>query len=136
MKLLPIDVRRAEPVSRSDQPHARVRRCLGIVVICCSAMAGLSRAQDDWTDTRDRFICRSSSEVREIKTYVSNAPQGDAEESFGCRVDYIKNGTTRTIWSSRSSRSYCDGKAAKLAAMLEATHFSCERLDSRSSDKH
>jgi hypothetical protein len=99
-------------------------------------MAGLSPAQDDWTDTRDRFICKSSSEVREIKTYVSNAPHGDAEESFGCRVDYIKNGTTRTIWSSRSSRTYCDGKAAKLAANLEATHFSCERLDARSSDKH
>src|SRR6202789_3430545 len=106
---------------------------LGIVVICCSVTVGFARAQDD---TRDRFICKSSSEVREIKTYVSNAPHGDAEESFGCRVDYIKNGTTRTIWSSRSSRTYCDGKAAKLAANLEATHFSCERLDARSSDKH
>jgi len=99
-------------------------------------MAGLTRAQDDRTDTRDRFICKSSSEVREIKTYVSNAPNGDAEESFSCRVDYIKNGTPRTIWSSRSSRSYCDGKAAKLAAMLEARHFSCERLDVRPSDRH
>jgi hypothetical protein len=136
MKLLPIDVRRAEPVGRAGQSHARARNCLGIIVLCCSAMTGLTRAQDDWTDTRDRFICKSSSEVREIKTYVSDAPHGDAEESFGCRVDYIKNGTTRTIWSSRSSRSYCDGKAAKLAAMLEARHFSCERLDSRPSDKH
>ena len=127
MKLLPIDVRRAESVSRSDRPHARVRHCLGFVVICCSVTTGLSRAQDDW-GTRDRFICKSSSEVREIKTYVSN--------SFGCRVDYIKNGTPQTIWSSRSSRSYCDGKAAELAAKLEASHFSCELLDSRPSDKH
>ena len=136
MKLLPIDVSRAEPVGRSDQPHARARRCLGIVVICCSAMAGLSPAQDDWTDTRDRFICKSSSEVREIKTYVSNARDGDAEAGLSCRVDYIKNGTTQTMWSSRSNRSFCDGKAAKLAAKLEASHFSCEQLDSRRSDKN
>ena len=135
MKLLPIDVRRAASASRSDHPHARVRHYLGIVVICCSVTAGLSRAQDDW-GTRDRFICKSSSEVREIKTYVSNAPDGDAQGSVGCRVDYIKNGTTQTIWSSRSSRSYCDGKAAELAAKLEASHFSCELLDLRPSDKH
>ena len=109
---------------------------LGIAVICYSVTAGFARAQDDSTDTRDRFICRSSSEVREIKTYVSNAPQGDAEEGLSCRVDYIKNGATRIVWSSRSNRSFCDGKAAKLAARLEASHFSCERLDSRRSDKN
>jgi hypothetical protein len=106
---------------------------LGIVVICCSVTAGFVRAQDD---TRDRFICKSSSEVREIKTYVSNAPHGDAEAGLSCRVDYIKNGTTQTMWSSRTNRSFCDGKAAKLAAKLEASHFSCEQLDSRRSDKN
>ena len=106
---------------------------LGIVVICCSVTAGFVRAQDD---TRDRFICKSSSEVREIKTYVSNARDGDAEAGLSCRVDYIKNGTTQTMWSSRSNRSFCDGKAAKLAAKLEASHFSCEQLDSRRSDKN
>jgi hypothetical protein len=106
---------------------------LGIVVICCSVTAGFVRAQDD---TRDRFICKSSSEVREIKTYVSNAPHGDAEAGLSCRVDYIKNGATQTMWSSRTNRSFCDGKAAKLAAKLEASHFSCEQLDSRRSDKN
>src|SRR3984957_9118920 len=106
---------------------------LGIVVLCCSGTAGFVRAQGD---PRDRFICKSSSEVREIKTYVSNAPHGDAEAGFSCRVDYIKNGTTQTMWSSRTNRSYCDGKAAKLAAKLEASHFSCEQLDSRRSDKN
>jgi hypothetical protein len=106
---------------------------LGIVVICCSVTAGFAGAQDD---TRDRFICKSSSEVREIKTYVSNARDGDAEAGLSCRVDYIKNGTTQTMWSSRSNRSFCDGKAAKLAAKLEASHFSCEQLDSRRSDKN
>ena len=108
---------------------------LGVVVICCSVTVESVRAQDDSTDTRDRFICRSSSEVREIKTYVSNAPHGDAENGLSCRVDYIKNGATQTMWSSRNNRSFCDGKAAQLAAKLEASHFSCERLDSRRSDK-
>ena len=136
MNCFPIDVVSRQVVRRPELPHARVGHCLGIVVICCSMMAGIARAQEDWTDTRDRFICRSSSEVREIKTYVSNAPHGVAEAGFGCRVDYIKNGTTQTVWSSRTSRSYCDGKAAKLAARLETEHFSCERLDSQRSDKH
>jgi hypothetical protein len=106
---------------------------LGIVVICCSVTAGFAGAQDD---TRDRYICKSSSEVREIKTYVSNESHGDVEDGLSCRVDYIKNGTTQTMWSSRSNRSFCDGKAAKLAAKLEASHFSCEQLDSRPSEKH
>jgi hypothetical protein len=106
---------------------------LGIVVICCSVTAGFARSQDD---TRDRFICKSSSEVREIKTYVSDVSHGDAEAGLSCRVDYIKNGTTQTMWSSRSNRAFCDGKAAKLAAKLEASHFSCEQLDSRRSDKN
>ena len=109
---------------------------LGIVVIGCSATAISARAQDDSTQTSDRFICKSSSEVREIKTYVSSGSRGDTEAGLSCRVDYIKNGTTQTMWSSRSNRSFCDGKAAKLAAKLEASHFSCERLDSPRPDKN
>jgi hypothetical protein len=91
-------------------------------------------AQDDWAATRESFLCKSNTEVREIKTYVSNASGADAM-ARGCRVDYIKNGMTQTIWSSRSSRSYCDGKASRLAARLEASHFSCSPLRLQRSDE-
>jgi hypothetical protein len=100
----------------------------GTVIIFCSAMAGATHAQDDWTNTRDSFICRSSTEIREIKTYIS-------ENGPSCRVDYIKHGTTQTIWSSSTNRSYCDGKASNLAARLGAGNFSCKPLHLQGSDK-
>jgi hypothetical protein len=91
-------------------------------------LAGSARAQDDWATTRESFLCKSNTEVREIKTYISNSSDSDLAIARGCRVDYIKNGMTKTIWSSRTSRSYCDGKASHLAARLEASHFSCSPL--------
>lgn len=97
--------------------------------------AGGAGAQDDWATTRESFLCKSNTEVREIKTYVSNASGGDLATARGCRVDYIKNGMTQTIWSSHSSRSYCDGKASRLAKRLEASHFSCSPLRLQRSDE-
>ena len=79
----------------------------GAVLISCLVAAGSARAEDDWATTRESFLCKSSTEVREIKTY-SNSSDTDHAAARGCRVDYIKNGTTQTIWSSRSSRSFCD----------------------------
>jgi hypothetical protein len=104
----------------------------GAVLISCLVAAGSPRAQDDWATTRESFLCKSNTEVREIKTYISNSLDGNAR---GCRVDYLKNGTTQTIWSSRTSRSYCDGKASHLAAKLEASHFSCSQLRLQRSDE-
>jgi hypothetical protein len=104
-------------------------------VIACLIAAGDARAQDDWLTTRESFLCKSNTEVREIKTYVSNTSDADRAIARGCRVDYIKNGTTQTIWSSRTNRSYCDGKASQLAARLEASHFSCSPLHLQRSDE-
>jgi hypothetical protein len=92
-------------------------------------------ADDDWTTTSESFICRSSTEVREIKTYVGAA--AEAAVRHGCRVDYVRNGSTRTLWSSVTEKSYCNGKASALATKLEASHFSCQPLhpDGSSKDK-
>jgi len=97
--------------------------------------AGSAGAEDDWTTTRESFLCKSNAEVREIKTYISNSSDSDLAMARGCRVDYIKNGMTKTIWSSRTSRSYCDGKASRLAARLEASHFSCSPLRLQRTDE-
>ena len=106
----------------------------GAVLISCLVAAGGARAQDDWATTRESFLCKSNTEVREIKTYVSNSSESDLAIAHGCRVDYIKNGMTQTIWSSRTIRSFCDGKASRLAARLEASHFSCSPLRLQRSD--
>jgi hypothetical protein len=86
-------------------------------------LASATYAQDDAAESRESVICKSSNEVREINTYRS-APGG----APGCRVEYIKNGANRTLWTSTTSRSYCDAKASSLVATLEADHFSCQRL--------
>jgi hypothetical protein len=101
------------------------------VFISCLAVAGAIRAQDDWADGRDSFICRSSTEVREIKTYVSNAPHTASKEDLSCRVDYVKDGRTQTVWTSHTNRSFCDSKASDLAAKLEQSNFSCKPLHAR-----
>jgi hypothetical protein len=107
----------------------------GIALVVCLVAAGTARPEDDWAATRESFICRSSTEVREIKTYISNSPDSDRVDAHGCRVDYIKNGTTQTLWSSRTSRSFCDGKASQLAARLKRGNFSCDLLRSQRSDE-
>src|ERR1700688_2885748 len=109
-------------------PRQVTGACRGAAVIACLIAAGNARAQDDWLTTRESFLCKSNTEVREIKTYISNSSDGDLATARGCRVDYIKNGMTKPIWSSRTSRSYCDGKASRVAAKLEASHFSCSPL--------
>jgi hypothetical protein len=101
---------------------------LGAAVIGGWALAGAAPAQDDWSTTAESFICRSSSEVREIKTYVSRQTAGGGALPVGCRVDYIKNGRTRRLWSSTTSRAYCHGKASSVVARLTAIHFQCEPL--------
>jgi hypothetical protein len=107
----------------------------GAVLISCLVAAGSTRAQDDWATTRESFLCKSNTEVREIKTYISNSSDSDRAIAHGCRVDYFKNGMTQTIWSSRTNRSFCDGKASQLAARLEASHFSCSPLRLQRSDE-
>ena len=116
-------------------PRQVIGACRGAAVIACLIAAGSARAQDDWLTTRESFLCKSNSEVREIKTYISNSSVADRAVAHGCRVDYIKNGTTQTIWSSRTDRSYCDGKASQLAAKLEGSHFSCSPLHLQRSDE-
>ena len=102
---------------------------LGAVPLACLAMAGAAMAEEEWTNAPESYICRSNSEVREIKTYVSAAARGDAQSGgLLCRVDYIKNGATQTIWSSRNSSSYCGARASELVAKLESGNFSCKPL--------
>jgi hypothetical protein len=102
---------------------------LARILAGCLGVAGGAAAQDDWTNTNQSFICRSSTEIREIKTYVADATPGDASAGFICRVDYVKNGTTQTIWSSHSAQAFCETKAADLAARLQAAGtFTCKPL--------
>lgn len=86
------------------------------------------QAQEDWTNSTESYLCKSSAEVREVRTYWREAsPEHPGELS--CRVDYVRAGAIQTVWSAHRGRAYCDAKASELVAKLTAGgQFSCERL--------
>lgn len=95
-------------------------------VLAWCVLATAAQAEDEAPNASETYMCKSSNEVREINVYRTESSQGG--DAGHCRIDYIKNGATRTVWSAATRKSYCDGKAAKLIAILESSHFSCQRL--------
>jgi hypothetical protein len=86
------------------------------------------QSQEDWTSSTAGYLCKSSSEVREVRTYWRENP-GEQPDALSCRVDYLKGGTAQTLWSSHHGRAYCDDKASELVAKLTAGgEFRCEQL--------
>lgn len=83
-----------------------------IAAVMCTPMLRAAPAADSLT------VCRSAVESREIRIHR----QADG----GCRVDYVKDGSTRTLWSARGDPLYCDSRAAELAARLERGGLNCE----------
>jgi hypothetical protein len=136
----------------------RALRCM----VALTLLQGAVHAQDDWVSSTHSYLCKSSTEVREVRSYwrgqseapaknaVANAAakasarasatasataSTDASASaaagaLSCRVDYLKAGTTQTLWSAHHGRAYCDDKAAALVSKLTAAgEFRCERLN-------
>jgi len=101
---------------------------LGLGAVAC-AWSLCARAQTDWTSEAQSYLCKSSTEVREIRTYWREAAPAGQADAATCRVDYLKSGGTQTLWTARHDRAYCDGKAAALVAKLTASGtFHCQRL--------
>ncbi len=113
------------------------RPCVWLIMMTALApSAALVRAEEgDWMNSRESYLCKSSDEVREIRTYVRAAPAGSAGATAACRVDYLKGGVTRTLWSAHGGRAYCVDRAAQLLATLEASHFACQRLRNGAADE-
>lgn len=89
---------------------------------------GNVQAQEEWTSSTESYLCKSSTEVREVRTYTNESAAEDPD-ALSCRVDYLKSGATQTLWSAHHGRAYCDDKASELVAKLTAGgQFSCERL--------
>ncbi len=49
----------------------------------------------------------------------------DRQPRGSCRVDYTKDGVTKTVWSSVTSHSYCVKQATALVTKLVESHYSC-----------
>jgi len=52
---------------------------------------------------------------------IYRAPDGPQR----CRVDYTREGKTRSLWSAGHDYSYCVRKALVIVGLLEQVHFKC-----------
>ncbi len=91
----------------------------------------LARAQAAPLDARnlapqEQFVCRlAGSSDRRIGIY---RPSSGSQR---CRVDYTRDGKTRSLWSSGHDYEYCVRKALKIVALLEGVNFKCSPQTSK-----
>ena len=95
-----------------------------LICILCLAAAGASSAQAQM-QPQEEFICMSGPVKRAVTILKVNA-LSDRRESGGCRVDYTKDGETRTVWTSQKDYAYCVAKALSLVTKLVEGNFSCK----------
>jgi hypothetical protein len=73
------------------------------------------------TQSHEEFICTFGSNKRVVSLIKADATR----EPKTCRVDYTRNGHTKTVWSSKTGYAYCAAKAAALVTKLAEGHYSC-----------
>jgi hypothetical protein len=68
---------------------------------------------------QEQFICRlPGTSDRQIGIY---RPGGARR----CRVDYTRDGRTRSLWSSGHDYQFCVSKALEIVGLLESVDFNC-----------
>ena len=69
---------------------------------------------------QEQFICHlPGTSDRRIGIY---RPSGGSQR---CRVDYTRDGKTRSLWSSRHDYGFCVRKALEIVGLLEGVNFKC-----------
>jgi len=69
---------------------------------------------------QEQFICRlPGTSDRRIGIY---RPPGGPQR---CRVDYTRDGKTRSLWSSGHDYKFCVRKALEIVGLLEGVNFKC-----------
>lgn len=100
---------------------------LGLALIAAVARAGEPQSAEQQSSepqapSHERFICTFGAAERLIDIYrLGHGPQAGR-----CRVEYTKNGMTRSLWSSNSDYAYCVKQAVGLVTKLSKGHFSCK----------
>lgn len=95
-----------------------------LIWILCLAAAGSSSGQVAPAESHEDFICMSGPVKRVVSVFNRNTISGNRKLS--CRVDYTKDGETRTLWSSKTDHAYCAAKATLLVTNLVKGNFSCK----------
>jgi hypothetical protein len=92
-----------------------------LIWILCLVTAGASSAQAQM-ESHEKFVCTSGPVKRVVAIFDDNGKR----KSGGCRVDYTKDGETRTVWTSKNNYAYCVAKAVLLVTKLAEGNFSCK----------
>jgi hypothetical protein len=93
-------------------------RLIGILWIGLHAVPSTAQAP-----THQDFSC-SLGPIKRIVSIIT-LPPSDRLPRGACRVDYIKDGTTRTLWSSSTGHAYCIKQATAFVTKLAEAHYSC-----------
>jgi hypothetical protein len=101
--------------------YARISTVLALAGIGAGAGAGTASGQPA---PHEQFICTFGSEQRLVSIY--RGASGDDAASSACRVDYTKQGATKTLWTSNKDYAYCVAKAVALVTTLTDGHYSCK----------
>jgi hypothetical protein len=110
--------------SNSESALMKFASRVRLMWIFCLVTASASGGQAQ-TELHEDFICTSASAKRLVSVINSYVTDG-IRKSAGCRVDYTKNGETKTVWSSKTDHAYCAAKAASLVTTLAKGNFSCK----------
>jgi hypothetical protein len=95
-----------------------------LICIFCLATAGASSAQAQM-QSREEFVCTSGS-VKRVVAILNGSSADGKRGSGGCRVDYTRDGATKTVWTSKTDYAYCVAKAVSLVTKLSEGNFSCK----------
>jgi hypothetical protein len=93
--------------------------CAGVLISITSlCLIGNARAGPQ---AAEQFTCTSGSSTRLISIYRAADDAGMGR----CRVDYTKDGSTKTVWSASRGYAYCVKQALRLVTRLSSSNYSC-----------
>ena len=95
-----------------------------LICIFCLATAGASSAHAQMQSSEE-FVCTSGS-VKRVVAILNGSSADSKRGAGGCRVDYTRNGATKTMWTSKTDYAYCVAKAVSLVTKLSEGNFSCK----------
>ena len=93
------------------------------LLVGCSLLgleAGMSFAD---APSRQEFSCVQGTTTRMV-SIITEPPSG-RQPRGSCRVDYTRDGVTKTLWSASTGHAYCVKKATAFVTKLAEDHYSC-----------
>jgi hypothetical protein len=112
------------PAPQTVETPLNIANWVRFICILCLATAGVTSAQAQ-IQPHEEFIC-TSGPVKRVVSIVRRNASSDTRQSGSCRVDYTKDGDTRTVWTSQKDYAYCVAKAISLVTKLVEGNFSCK----------